>query len=510
LPTPSPKIQLGSKGKRHLTSPFFTEFSQTRRFGFSKRSSRRTKSQQTEWKKCKADPVYFIRHYCKIEDPQDGGWIDFDLWAEQENVVRLILDNQKAIALKARQLGLSWLAIAFAIWLMEFYPGSAVGLFSRRDTEAIYLLDDRMKGMWQHIPEWLRSPVSRIDSAHHWRLANGSSARAFPTSAGDGYTFSFVIVDEADLVPDLDKLLKSVKPTIDAGGKILLLSKSDKKKPQSQFKRIYRAAKRRANEWREIFLAWSVRPERSQDWYDAQCRDALETSGTLDEVHENYPANDAEALSPNSKDKRFPAAWLDQCFEDAAPIEASEAPAVRGLTLYKAPEETRRYAIGADPAEGNPTSDDSVATILDWETWEEVGVVSAKMEPGEFAGALDSLSRYYNRAEILVERNNHGHAVLLKLRETASSDVVQNGPDDRPGYNETAKSKAILLDQCAEVLKDGDTTIRTLETYTQLANLEASTLKAPADEHDDYALSFALALYAVRNRKPGIVLLSEL
>jgi hypothetical protein len=100
--------------------------------------------------------------------------------------------------------------------------------------------------------------------------------------------------------------------------------------------------------------------------------------------------------------------------------------------------------------------------------------------------------------------------VLLKLRETASSDVVQNGPDDRPGYNETAKSKAILLDQCAEVLKDGDTTIRTLETYTQLANLEASTLKAPADEHDDYALSFALALYAVRNRKPGIVLLSEL
>jgi hypothetical protein len=422
----------------------------------------------------------------------------------------LILDNQKAIALKARQLGLSWLAIAFAIWLMEFYPGSAVGLFSRRDTEAIYLLDDRMKGMWQHIPEWLRSPVSRIDSAHHWRLANGSSARAFPTSAGDGYTFSFVIVDEADLVPDLDKLLKSVKPTIDAGGKILLLSKSDKKKPQSQFKRIYRAAKRRANEWREIFLAWSVRPERSQDWYDAQCRDALETSGTLDEVHENYPANDAEALSPNSKDKRFPAAWLDQCFEEVAPIEVSEAPAVRGLTLYKAPEETRRYAIGADPAEGNPTSDDSVATILDWETWEEVGVVSAKMEPGEFAGALDSLSRYYNRAEILVERNNHGHAALLKLRETASSDVVQNGPDDRPGYNETAKSKAILLDQCAEVLKDGDTTIRTLETYTQLANLEASTLKAPADEHDDYALSFALALYAVRNRKPGIVLLSEL
>ena len=46
---------------------------------------------------------------------------------------------------------------------------------------------------------------------------------------------------------NLDALLAAVKPTIDAGGRLILLSTADKSKPQSAFKRIYGAGKRGEN-----------------------------------------------------------------------------------------------------------------------------------------------------------------------------------------------------------------------------------------------------------------------
>ena len=69
---------------------------------------------------------------------------------------------------------------------------------------------------------------------------------------GDGGLL--VIVDEADLVPDLGRLMRAVKPTIDGGGRMILVGRADKSKPQSEFKRMYRAAKKKLTEWAAVFL----------------------------------------------------------------------------------------------------------------------------------------------------------------------------------------------------------------------------------------------------------------
>jgi len=96
---------------------------------------------------------------------------------------------------------------------------------------------------------------------------------AFPTTGGRSYTASLVVVDEADFADNLDALLAAVKPTIDAGGRLILLSTADKAKPQSAFKRIYGAGKRGENGYRAIFLPWLARPGRSAEWYEEQKRD---------------------------------------------------------------------------------------------------------------------------------------------------------------------------------------------------------------------------------------------
>src|SRR5262245_34537515 len=116
---------------------------------------------------------------------------------------------------------------------MLFRPAAQGRLVSRRDDEATDLLAHRLRGMYDRLPDWLKVASFPVDNDHEWQLSNGSRVLAFPTTAGDSYTATLAIVDEADLVPDLDRLMRAVKPTIDGGGRMVLLSRADKSNPPS-------------------------------------------------------------------------------------------------------------------------------------------------------------------------------------------------------------------------------------------------------------------------------------
>jgi hypothetical protein len=462
-----------------------------------------TDEEKLEWLTCAESPSYFIHHYCYVYDATAREWLPFRLWPAQGRTLRTIFDNLLTIILKARQLGMTWLVLGYALWLMLFRPVATVLLFSKRDDEAVQLLDFRMKGMYHRLPEWLQCRSVQTDNDHEWTLSNGSMAFAFPTTAGDSYTATLAIIDEADLAPNLGKLMGSVKPTIDAGGQMILLSRVDKGKPESEFKNIYRAAKQKLNDWASVFLPWFARPERDQAWYEAQRRDILSRTGALDDLHEQYPATDTEALAPRSLDKRIPGIWLEQCYIEVSGDQVSSSstnygvrgegvPAIPGLKLYRLPEKGR-FVIGADPAEGNPTSDDSALTVLDRETGEEVAALSGKYQPSTFAGHIDALGTFFNQANVMVERNNHGHAVLLWLRDNSKMKRLK-GHDGREGWHSTSLGKTLLYDTAADAFRDGETVLHSFSTYTQLASIEGATLRAPEGQFDDRADGYALAL----------------
>jgi hypothetical protein len=458
--------------------------------------------QKLEWLTCAESPVYFIHTYCQIYDATERAWIPFHLWREQATTLMEITANRLVVILKARQLGLTWLALGFVLWLMLFRAPSVSLLFSRRDDEAIYLLgQERLRGMYQRLPEWMKARRVTDNNDHEWILSNGSVARAFPTTAGDSYTATAVVVDEADLVPDLGKVLNAVKPTIDAGGWMILLSRTDNSKPESEFKQIYRAAKKGTTSWKAVFLPWSVRPDRDGAWYERQKADVLARTGSLDDLYQQYPSTDTEALSPRTLDKRIAPEWLRQCYEEIDPHptlsqgarDVGKAPAIPGLRLYVEPGAGRRYVIGVDPAEGNPTSDDSALTVLDAESGEEAASLAGKFQPAMIAAHADEIGRYFNRAGLMVERNNHGHAVLLWLRDHSSLSIL-NGYDGKGGWLSNSKGKALLYTTCADAFREKTTKCHTFETFVQLSSIDGSTLLAPEGQHDDLADSYALAL----------------
>lgn len=452
--------------------------------------------QAREIARCYRSPVYFVGRYCQIQDALAGTWIPFKLWPEQAVTLGKILNNLLVVILKARQLGLTWLVLGFALWLMLFRPAATVLLFSRRDDEAVHLLDDRLKGMFNQLPDWLKAGVKVLaDSGHKWELSNGSVARAFPTTAGDSYTATLAIVDEADLVPDLNRLMRAVKPTIDNGGRMILLSRSDKSRPGSEFKAIYRAAKQGLTEWKSIFLPWDVHPARDEAWYRTQERDILQRTGSLDDLHEQYPATDAEALAARTLDKRIAPGWISQCYTERQPLKKlpKEAPAIPGLLVYESPQVGAQYVMGVDPAEGNPTSDDSALTVLNVETGQEAANLAGKFQPSTIAAHADSIGQWYNMAPAMVERNNHGHAVLLWLADNSRLRRLP-GHDGKEGWHSTTRGKTLLYDAAADAFREKDVMVHTFKAMTQLQSIEGSTLRAPEGEFDDCADAFALAV----------------
>jgi hypothetical protein len=360
--------------------------------------------------------------------------------------------------------------------------------------------------MYARLPSFLRVRAVVNDNEHEWALSNGSVVRAFPTSAGDSYTATLAIVDEADLVPDLNRLMRAVKPTIDGGGRMILLSRSNKREPQSEFKRIYRAARENVNGWCAVFLPWHSRPSRDAVWYEAQRNDILRRTGSLDDLHEQYPATDVEALAPRALDKRIAPQWLEQCYVASSQYAvANHAPPIPALRVYQGQIGDVEYVLAADPAEGNPTSDPSALTVLRRDTGEQVAELAGQYEPSTFAAHIDAIGRWY-RAAVLVERNNHGHAVLLWLRDHSALTLLC-GNDGREGWQTNTNSKALMYSVAASAFRDRETMIHSFETLTQLQSIEGSTLSAPSGEHDDQATCYALALVArnIETQQGGFV-----
>lgn len=443
--------------------------------------------------RCRRSSSYFASH-CQIEDKTAGGWLSFVPWEAQREFLATLDTAPRVVALKARQVGFTWLWLVSALRALTF-RGLAVLLFSQTDLEAQELMR-RLVEMWRRLPEWLRVPETTDPSKHELCLTNGGQALALATTgrSGRSFTAGMVLIDEADFITDLDALLDSVKPTVDMGGSLCLISTSNKAKPLSPFKQIYRSARKQENGYIPVFHGWRARPGRDDAWYDLQRRDVLARTGSLDRLHQEYPATDAEALSPRTLDKRLPAQWVEECYREMVPLAElpADAPSIPGLVVYLLPIPGRLYVVGADPAEGNPTSCESALCVLDAETGEQCAELGGRIEPAKLAESIASVSRWYSGAPALVERNNHGHAVLLWLQSN-SPVVLLCGHDGHIGWLSSAKGKALLYDTCADTMRNRETIIHSFVTATQLMSVEGNTLKPPEGEPSDRAIAYTLA-----------------
>ena len=450
-----------------------------------------------QWLTYSLDPAVFVRECVYIYDATGQDWVRFELWPAQVETLGAMAASRKLVILKARQLGISWLvaelcAVADALPIPRHHP--ALFVCVKRNPRNCC---GGCAGCTSGCRRYLRARAVTHSNETRWILSNGSRALAFSTQSGRSYTGTLALVDEADFVPELCQFLNAVKPTIDAGGQLFLVSTSDKKRPISTFKNLFRAAAAKADggtvggDYRHIFLPWWTRPGRDEAWRQSIQAEMYAQRGTDDDFYAEYPASAEEALAAEQLDRRLPWAWVKGCVDAACtdtscgdtswryphllevppppggtptswkyphllevPPPPGGVPSLPGLTVWEEPMPGRRYVMGADPAEGNPNSDESAACVLDAESWGQVAELTGKIEPSTFAGYLDELGRWYNGAEVMAERNNHGHLLIRELQRLGNLRVLA-GYDGRPGWLSNVKGKPLLYGLVADAVRDG-------------------------------------------------------
>ena len=101
--------------------------------------------------KCGKDPLYFINNYCRISHPLKG-LIPFNTYPYQDELVKDFNDYRFTVILKARQLGISTISAAYAVWFMLFHKEKNILVMATKFGTAANLVK-KVKMVMKNLPK---------------------------------------------------------------------------------------------------------------------------------------------------------------------------------------------------------------------------------------------------------------------------------------------------------------------------------------------------------------------
>lgn len=429
---------------------------------------------------CGRDPCYFIRKYVKIQHPIKG-LIPFNMFDYQDKLVKDYQHNRFNIVLKARQLGISEVTAAFATWLMLFHRDKNIIVMASKAETAKNIIR-KVQTCIKNIPKWLMLGEANIDNKMSVELSNGSRIKAIATSgdAGRSEAVSLLIVDEAAFIDRFSELWTGLYPTVQAGGRAIVLSTPNG--VGNKYHQLYIDSESGENDFFSTSLMWWKHPDRISDLEDDPFRPGFKTStwfkneiksanmGSREVAQElecNFNASGDTVLSGDSME------WLQQGTLD--PLERQHWD--RNLFVWWKFQVDRRYFITADVSRGDG-KDFSAAHVWDAESMGQHAEYCGRVPPDEFARILCDLGRAYGNALLVVENNTIGMACLEHIKMLTYENVYYSrkgdhkpgeivntyygsvGSDLVPGFTTSQRTRPLMISKFEEYIRNKVVTIR--------------------------------------------------
>lgn len=238
------------------------------------------------------DLLYFVKNYCFFEDKDSPAVVvRFSPWKAQEDAFLSIRDNRLNLFLKARQIGITWVALMYCAHDLIYHPGHTVIALSKSKNDADELV--RRFGMiLEHMPSLLEGGGIRFEvkKSEVVIFAEGKKSRftsfAASRSAGRSFTANILLIDEWAFQEWAREIWTSAYPTINrpTGGKVIGISTI---KRGTLFEELWVGE----NNFKKIFISVFADPRRSGAWYEATKRDLGE------KILQEYPRSAEEALA---------------------------------------------------------------------------------------------------------------------------------------------------------------------------------------------------------------------
>jgi len=254
----------------------------------------------------KTRPVEFITDWGMTFDPRNAEigqptTMPFLLFPKQAEFIVWLrerwLGREDGLAEKSRDMGVSWLCVAFAVWMWSFHPGTVVGFGSRKE-EYVDDLSDPKSLFWKArqfvnlLPvEFQPAGWSAKKHAPFMTITNPENGAAIVGEAGDnigrGNRTSVYFKDESAFYERAESIDAALSQTSNC--------KIDVSTPNGNGNPFYR--KRHGGKIKVFTFHWRDDPRKGPDWYAKQQND-LDPVVLAQEVDIDYNASTSDAWIP--------------------------------------------------------------------------------------------------------------------------------------------------------------------------------------------------------------------
>jgi hypothetical protein len=429
------------------------------------------------------------------------------------------------IVLKARQMGITtWVAGRFFLRTIT-RPGTLTlqVAHTREAAEAIFRVVQRM---WEELPEaWREGPLQRSRSnAGQMMFSELDSeyrvASAADVSAGRGLSVQNLHCSEVSRWPgDAGETLAGLRASLAPEGELVLEST-----PCGAYGGFYDEWLAGVDEigWGGMeqdglvrhFLPWWMEPAYVGRGVDAAAMTeeerALVTRHGLSGEQIGYRRGlerryGGLRLQEFAEDAETCFRATGSCFFDVEAIERRMAELEDGIEVrrggalqvwYRA-EGRREYVVAVDSAGGGDDGDFAAVQVIDRETGLQCAELQERLRPAELARAAVELAKEYGGAEIAVERNNHGAAVLAYLETSERyARVWRARGASEVGWLTTASSKPEMVARMGTLLMERPEIFKSRRLLAECRTFvagERGKTGAASGAHDDLVMAMAVA-----------------
>lgn len=479
--------------------------------------------QQLEEVKCALDFFYFANKYVKILHPKRG-LVRFVCYAYQHDVLDQYNKYRFNLISKFRQGGLTTLTELWGLWRCRFMVDQQIVLLSKTDAEAI-TAGEIINTAVKNLPTWLQPPPNEgkwNDHQKHFSNTGGKMTFGTPERAR-GLAITYLIIDEAAFIPDMDKYWKAIFPTISTGGNCIVVSTVNGL--GNWYQKMYHKSKRTGKPFNIIDLDYIRHPDYNDPTWIAEQKSHLGDKGWRQEVlrsflgsgetyiPSNIVANLIEKTLNNPPKRKLFKKWVNK--KVAEEDDGGEEVKIDfswekegAMWIWKPPQEGHEYTFGIDVADGiGDEGDNSAIQIIDNMSLEQVGeFYSNSIPPYQFAQVINELAIYYNHALVVVENMGSGGAVLSTLVHQLFYDNVyyQQGTvkNPKPGLKVTVGNRMMILETLQQHCINDTVKINSKrlahEISTLVYNVQTGKVAAIKGEHDDAVMAMCIAIF-VRN-----------
>mgnify|MGYP001617860662 CR=1 FL=1 len=438
-----------------------------------------------------------------MRDPL-GGIID---WQPYPHLVYLLDCHDKhqlIIILKAKQLCITWLMAGADLHLATFKEGANIITLSKGQDEAAESLD-YTRFLHSQLPDFLRISLGKDQGGLLTFPSVHSKIRALPSTPDTGVGFggaTRVVLDEFEYHNYDERNYGELKPMIDRGGQLVILSTADQWRKESKFKELYKQAKVGDNNFFPIFPPYNLMPYRSEEW-----RNNLYKDHPAWQVDCHYPRNEQDALSTLKTFPLFAPAKLDLCLDYLKPMEHDLSDKYIGMVkIYRPSVVGEKYCVATDPSDGK--EDPHAIIVLKVRTGEQVAESHGKVTADRCAQIHDDLVRYYNNALNTYELNARAGGIFSqKMKDLDTPNqcgfLKTDGKLDnkRHGWWTGETLKRTFYGGLEEAIRLREVIIHNPDITKELGEIiepEGEMAQAPQGGHNDYLDALSRAWHLKR------------